>query len=392
MKSKTVAIYSGAIPSSTFIERLIVGLSNTDTIVYLFGQQNRKVTYTKNVQVIGYGNKLSKLIVLLKYSILLGLRKPKEKKKLDQIISAQKGNSILKKIKYYPVLYYQPNIFHLQWAKGIEDWLWVQEFGIKYVLSLRGTHLTISPLADLMLKKSYQDNFQKMDGFHAVSNTILEEAKKYEPNLLKASVIYSGLDLEKLVYKEKIKINPTLKIISIGRSHWVKGYTYALDAFSILKQANFKFEYTIFGIDTDEELLFQRNQLDLEAEVSFKKAVAFDQIIEAIYNADIVLLPSIEEGIANVVLEAMALGTLVVATNCGGIEEIVVNNENGFIVSLRNSKEIAEAILKVNKLPLSDYTAITKKARLTIEKQHSNKKMTNDFNTFYESVLNKKME
>lgn len=388
MKSKTVAIYSGAIPSSTFIERLIVGLSNTDTIVYLFGQQNRKVTYNKNVQVIGYGNKLSKLIVLLKYSILLGLKKPKEKKKLDQIISVQKGNSILKKIKYYPVLYYQPNIFHLQWAKGIEDWLWVQEFGIKYVLSLRGTHLTISPIANLMLKKSYQDNFQKMDGFHAVSNTILEEAKKYEPNLLKASVIYSGLELEKLVYKEKIKINPTLKIISIGRSHWVKGYTYALDAFSILKQANFKFEYTIFGIDTDEELLFQRNQLDLEAEVSFKKAVAFDEIIEAIYNADIVLLPSIEEGIANVVLEAMALGTLVVGTNCGGMEEIVVNNENGFIVSLRNSKEIAEAILKVNKLPLSDYSAITKKGRLTIEKQHSNKKMIEDFNVFYLSVLN----
>ena len=53
---------------------------------------------------------------------------------------------------------------------------------------------------------------------------------------------------------------------------------------------------------------------------------------ELIKNADILLLSSVEEGIANVVLEAMALGTLVVSTECGGMNEVIKNNENGFLV------------------------------------------------------------
>lgn len=388
MENKTVAIYSGEIPSSTFIERLVIGLSNNNTTIYLFGNRKHKTNYPNNIKLFTYSNRVNKLFSLLKYSFLLLLFKANDKRKLDEIIKKQNGNNRLKKLKYYPVLYHKPDIFHLQWAKGIEDWLWVQEFGMKYVLSLRGTHLTISPIADAALKKSYQDNFKKLDGFHAVSNAILGEAKKYEPNLLNAKVIYSGLDLDKLVYKKKTQINEKLKIISIGRSHWVKGYSYALDAFSILKQENFKFEYTIFGIDTDEELLFQRNQLNLEAEVIFKKTVAFEQIIKEIQEADIVVLPSIEEGIANVVLEAMALGTLAISTNCGGMEEIVKNNENGFIVPIRTSIEIAETIKKVNSISLADYNEMSAKARVAVEKQHSNIKMISDFNILYEDVLN----
>lgn len=389
MKSKTIAIYSGEIPSTTFIERLVVGLADSGTEIYLFGKQNKPAKYSKNIKLFSYSNRLSKLMFLIKYVILLRLFKPKEKKKLDTIIAAQSGSNINKKLKYYPVLYHQPAIFHLQWTKGIEDWLWIQEFGMQYVLSLRGTHISISPLANDSLKKKYITNFNKIDGFHAVSKAILEQAKSYEPDLKIATVIYSGLDLEKLIYKPKVIINTKLKVLSIGRSHWVKGYVDALDAFSILKQDGFDFEYSIIGVEDEEELLFQRNQLDLEAEVVFKKSLTFEQIIKEINKADIVLLPSVEEGIANVVLEAMALGTIVISTNCGGMEEIVKTEENGFIVPIRNSKEIAATIKKVSALSLEKHNAITLKARVAIENQHSSKKMIHDFNAFYESILNK---
>lgn len=100
MKNKTIAIYSGEIPSTTFIERLVVGLAYTNTIVYLFGKQTKNTHYPKNIKVIAYSNASSKLFILLKYSFLLLLFKADDKKKLDEIIKAQKGNNRLKKIKY----------------------------------------------------------------------------------------------------------------------------------------------------------------------------------------------------------------------------------------------------------------------------------------------------
>lgn len=390
MKSKTIAIYSGVIPSTTFIERLVVGLADSGSVIYLFGKQNKPVKYSKNIKLVTYSNRLSKLMFLIKYAILLRLFKSKEKKKLDTLIAAQSGSIINKKLKYYPVLYHQPAIFHLQWAKGVEDWIWVQEFGMQYVLSLRGAHVNYTPITLPEYKDIYKRYFPRVDGFHAVSIAILKESLNYGAVESNIKTIYSGFDLNKLEYLSKNNFQTDkLSIISIGRSHWKKGYNYALDAFSILKQEGFDFEYSIIGVEEEEELLFQRNQLDLEAEVVFKKGLAFEQIIKEIHKADIVLLPSVEEGIANVVLEAMALGTIVISTNCGGMEEIVKKEENGFIVPIRNSKEIAATIKKVSALSLEKHNEITLKSRVAIENQHSDKKMIHDFNAFYESILNK---
>ena len=191
-----------------------------------------------------------------------------------------------------------------------------------------------------------------------------------------------------MIYKPKKTINSELKILSIGRSHWLKGYTYALDAFALLKEESFSFHYKIIGIDNDEELLFQRDQLNLCRHVTFQKSVSFERIREEIYEADILLLPSLEEGIANVVLEAMALGTLAISSNCGGMTEIVRNDENGFIVPIRDSRAIVETIKKVKELSLVSYNTITLNARIALEAQHEKDKMISDFESFYDSVYN----
>ena len=387
MLPKKIAIYSGEIPSTTFIERLIEGLSNDGCKVLLFGLQVKKVSYSKNVSIFSYSNKWKKLIILVKYSILLFIFKRREKKKLDKIISNKKRNNSLYKVKYYPVLYNKPDIFHLQWAKSLEDWIWVRDFGIKLILSLRGTHITISPIADENLARQYRELFHKVDGFHAVSKSIKKQAKEYGAETNKIKVIYSGLLTKELAFVEDKIPNKILKILSIGRSHWVKGYANALDACALLKKENFDFQYSIIGVGSDEELIFQRVQLDLEEEVVFKKNMLFKEIIAEIQQADVLLLPSLEEGIANVVLEAMALGTIVLSTNCGGIEEVITDGENGFIVSVRNPKLIAEKIKLIALLSENERIQIRKKARQTIEKQHNFYENLEEMQALYQSVL-----
>jgi glycosyltransferase involved in cell wall biosynthesis len=387
-KTIKIAIYTGIVPSSTFIERLIQGLAKKGLHIYLFGVQRGKPTSFENVYHFTCTKKrFSRFLQLIKYSFLLTFFRSKDKRKLDTFIKSQNRNTRQLKIKYYPVLYHRPDIFHLQWAKSIEDWLWLQDFGIKLIVSLRGTHVTISPIGDKQWEDIYSEYFPRVDGFHAVSKSMIPIAEKFGINSKKIKVVRSGLDLEKLPFSVKNKINKPLKIISIGRSHWVKGYSYALDAMNLLDKENIDFNYTIVGVENNEELLYKRSQYKCKDKIFFIEKLPFEEIKELIKKADVLLLSSVEEGIANVVLEAMALGTLVVSTDCGGMNEVVLDSENGYLVPLRDAEAIAGKLKSISEMSIESFQDLTKKARKKVEHQHRHDRMVEDMNDLYQSVL-----
>ena len=382
-----IAIYSGSIPSTTFIERLIFGLSNKKFQVYLFGSRKHYITYNSSIKVVAYRNtKFYKSLHLLKYSLLLVLFNRKEKQKLDTILKSQSQNALLDKVKCYPVLWHKPDVFHIQWAKNIEYWSWVQKFNIKLILSLRGAHINYSPIADPILADMYRKYFPSVDGFHAVSKAIGLEAEKYGALPEKIKVVYSGLDLNTFKDLPDVK-HLNFNIISVGRSHWKKGYNYALDACSILKENKIPFTYTIVGAGGYLELIYQIKDLGLQEDVILLNSLSSDEVKKAMKSASVLLLPSVEEGIANVVLEAMASGTLVLTTNCGGMEEVVENEVNGFLCPIRDSSSIAEQIMKIIELPEEKKKLILNRAKETISKQHTEKQMVNGMLKIYEHTL-----
>lgn len=386
-KHPTVAIYSGVSVSTTFIERLIEGLAKSNTYVYIFGAYTGKSPHPKNVKYVAYRSKWHKLFVLLKYTILLLLFKPKEKKKLDAIISKNRKDRHLLQLKYYPVLYHKPCIFHIQWAKSLEDWVWVQNFGMKLVLSLRGAHINYSPIVDEQLASTYKKWFPKVLGFHAVSNAIAQEATKYNADFNSIKVVKSGLNLSEFPFKIKaFESKKTLNIISVGRNHWKKNYKLALDTIYQLKHTGKRCHYTIIGVAENEALLFQRAQLELENEVSLLDNMPFKDVKDAIQKADVMLLSSVEEGIANVVLEAMALGTLVVSTDCGGMAEVVIPNQTGYLVPIRDPEIMTQALKTVSELPLETYQQITKQARDFIETYHNETDMSLEMQSLYDNL------
>ena len=388
-KPLKIAIYSGDIPSTTFIERLIQGVSNSGTQVFLFGHLKHKPIYGEGVKVYGYKNtKGSKLWVLIKYTCLLFLFKPAQKKRLDAILKKTNKNTLYAKVKCYPVLWHQPDIFHVQWAKGLDEWMWVQAFGIKLVLSLRGSHINYSPIADQALAARYRQNFPKVDGFHAVSQAIAKEACKYGADKQHIQVVKSGLKLQDFLFQLKTTNPQTpINILSVGREHWVKNYRLALDAMHALKQLGLAFRYDIIGVSGEEALLFQRAQLGLEQEVGFIGPLPFKEVQKAIKEADVMLLPSVEEGIANVVLEAMALGTLVVCTDCGGMKEVVLPKQTGYLVPVRDAQAMALALKEVSELPLETYQRITQQARAFVEANHSEAQMVSGMLGLYKRLM-----
>ncbi len=388
MKKKfKVAIYSGEVPSTTFIERLIIGVSKSGCEVYLFGNSNKKITYKyPDIHIITYSSsKIQKLFQLVKFSILLFLFKNKSKRQLDTWMNSRSQKSKLNKLKYYPVLWHKPDIFHIQWAKSLEDWMWVKDFDIKIVLSLLGTHINYSPITNSHWAVSYKNFFPKVDGFHAVSNAIEKEAQKYGASPDKTQVVYSGLDpIEIPVGKSE---NLRFKMIAMGRKHWVKGYHYALESCLILKNAGIDFEFQIIGAADSEELQYLLMELGLEKEVELLGKRPFVEVQQKIQAADLLLLSSVEEGIANVVLEAMQLGTLVLSTDCGGMSEVIQDGVNGFVVPIRNPEAMAAAIQKIQGLSAEEKEKMIAAAKETIENRHTASKMAEGMLELYHNVM-----
>ena len=382
-----IAVYSGEIPSTTFIERLIDGLSKQACSVCLFGAISKPTTYNGLVKNYGYfQNRFYKLFYLLKYSLLLSIFKPTQKKQFKRFLKAQQRDDLYSKVKYYPVLYYKPDIFHLQWAKGIAEWAWVEDFGIKLVLSLRGAHINYSPIADQHLAETYKYQFPKVSGFHAVSRAIANEAVKYGATLDKTHVVHSGLSKVDMQSGKKDK-NKVFQMISVGRPHWIKGYTLALDACKHLKDLGVAFFYTFMGGANDMELMYQINDLELQDFVSLIDKQSFESVQLMMQNADLLIVSSHKEGIANVALEAMALNTLVLTTNCGGMDEVIEDGKNGFMVPIRDAEQMAQKIRLIMSLGDEEKSRISDNALLTIESQHTEEKMVDGMMELYDEVM-----
>jgi len=396
-KSFKVAFYVGDLPTTTFINRLAMGLVGAGIQVTMFGLIKEQFNLPAGVFISGARDgykegRISRYFRFLKFSILLSLFRKSDKKKLDSWLIENKKTHWNEKNMLYPIVWLKPDILHLQWVKDISHFGWTQKLGIKLVVSLRGAHINYSPLTVEDLADTYRKCFPKVDTFHGVSNAICKEAAKYNADLNKCTVVYSGFKIEefsKSNWNNNFETLPqrSLNIISVGRSHWKKGYHFALDAIRLLKAKNVHFHYTIIGAAGVEELEFQRDQLELAEQVTFLEKVPFHEVKNIIRNADVLLLPSVEEGIANVVLEAMFLGTLVISADCGGMEEVITNGENGIVVPVRNPKKISEAIERVYSESPEKLNEMVDKAYEKVAKQHSEERMVKDMTAVYLKVL-----
>lgn len=389
-----IGVHVTSLPTPVFIDRLISGLVEQGHQVSVFGVTIKSYKKISGVDYVGYklysSFNVSKLWVWLKFSVILSLFRCKEKKRLNDLLALQKASNIRhEQAGAYPILYKNPDILHVQWVKGVEKFEWVQEFGIKLATSLRGSHISMTPFTEPQIKLSYQRIFPKLDGVHSVCKYLIEEATSFGLNEANASTIYLGVNIDdyKFVPYSSSGKSKTIKLISVGRKSWIKGYHIALDACAILKAQDVKFKYTIVGFEKDEELLFMAHQSGMENEVSFEKWMSQTELKKTIQDSDILLLPSLTEGIANVAIEAMALGTMVIASNCGGMNELIQNNNNGFLHATRNKNELAEKIIEISKLSVSKHEIILKNARETVERQFNSNKNIKDFERFYKKML-----
>lgn len=390
-KRPVVAIYSGDIPSTTFIERLITGLADEGYEVVLFGKYRSRVRYVQqSIVLMGNAAGLKGVVQFFIRLVLVGIRYPYRFKALKKQLgfgplSGKKEFVVWQ--KYVPVLLKLPDIFHVQWAKAAEEWLFLKQvFGVKLVLSLRGTHITASPVADEALAESYRKSFPLFDAFHGVSQSIVKESVQYGIEEKRAQVIYSGLparELPTLTLQDKNRF----RLLSIGRFHWIKGFPYLLDAVAELKNRGVSVTLTwIAPGPMPEEIIYQLHDLNLEQDVTWLTDMPLHEIERQMANHDALILPSVEEGIANVVLEAMQAGLPVISTTCGGMAEVIEDGVNGFLVPVRNPQALADAVQTVQLLSPEKRKALVQQAHQTITERFNLKRNVKQFGSLYEHI------
>lgn len=170
----------------------------------------------------------------------------------------------------------------------------------------------------------------------------------------KISVIYGGIrPVKELSSEDKSRVRQKWGIEAedvvvgiVARLADVKGHKYFVDAAEIISRDNVNVKFLIAGIGPKEQelkdLVWQRGLTD---------RVVFTGFMENIYEIfniiDINVISSLSEALCLSLIEGMYVGKPSVATNTGGIPEIVKDGYNGYLVPVGNPSMLAERILKL---------------------------------------------
>jgi glycosyltransferase involved in cell wall biosynthesis len=166
--------------------------------------------------------------------------------------------------------------------------------------------------------------------------------------------IVNGCDLsvfhpsDRLAARRKLGIDPaTEAVVYIGRMDVRKGLRELVEAAASLHTQRPNLRVYLIGEGPDRPLIESAIQANNSAGyLHTLPACAFDEVAVWMAAADLITLPSYMEGCPNVILEALACGRPAVATNVGGIPEIL-SGECGKLVPPRDSAALAYALALV---------------------------------------------
>ncbi len=187
----------------------------------------------------------------------------------------------------------------------------------------------------------------KADYIISVSNCAARFIEKIIGDHANNIVIPNGVDVNKF-YPSKINFNNQI-ILFVGRLVYRKGVHILLKAFSIVAREFSDVKLRIVGEGYMRGILqFLVQKYDLNNRVEFLGKVSEDKLPEIYREAKIVVIPSLfRESFGIVALEAMASGKPVIASNIGGLSEIIIDNYNGILIPPGDPELLADRIIEL---------------------------------------------
>lgn len=364
MKNLALILSSKPKYSETFIKELIKGLKNSKRI-------NLKVYY---------GWKLNKwcglylLLMLIKSMFFplrvlnniknLGLNDPKLKF-IDSLKITIFNIPIITSIVKFDYIHFAfsnlaVNNSHLS-----------KHFGAKTSLSLRGYDITFFPINH---KDCYKYVWNNIDQIQYNSNDLLDWAHKWGasptiPSSFISAAVNDEFILKNTNKKEKEK-GSAIRILTVGRFHWKKGIDTALYAISECIKENIAVRYTLIGNGPEiEKIKYLIVALKIEKYVEIKKEISHSEVINFIDQSDLIVVPSVQEGCSNFVLESQARGKYCIVSDAEGMNQVILNEETGKIVERGDFVALKDAIVDFSNFSIEKRNEISIKSITRIENE-----------------------
>ena len=216
---------------------------------------------------------------------------------------------------------------------------------IKIITTLHGTDITLVGLEPSFLPL-VKFSIEESDGVTAVSRFLKEKTLTNYHIDKDIEVIHNFIDTEKYkptdsdTFRKHIAPNGEKVLVHISNFRKVKRVT---DTIKILDKVREEVptKLLLIGDGPDRsECERMARELDLQKEVMFLGKQ--DSLVEILSASDIFLMPSQSESFGLSALEAMSCGLPVVSTSVGGLPELIVHNENGFIAEIGDIDRMAK--------------------------------------------------
>lgn len=222
----------------------------------------------------------------------------------------------------------------------------------------------------------------------AVSHGIADNLKESILFKNRLKVIHNGINTDRFTINKSNALITSLKeekhlpiVLIVARLDKNKGHVDLINAAS-------RTPNTIFLLvgDGPEKSSFEQQAIDLGVDDRVLFPGHRDDIPELLYGCDIFVLPSLFEGLPLTILEAMASGKPVIATEIEGIKEIIIDGENGVLVPRNDPASISESIRFLLSNP-SVANKLASTGKKTVLQEFTSEKMAQEVTNTYLDIL-----
>ena len=193
----------------------------------------------------------------------------------------------------------------------------------------------------------------------------------------------SGIDTERFKSEEKRSKNKKFTFLMIARLIKDKGIEEYIDAIRLVRQSDNceKCTFKILGsLYLSNPTAISEQELQSWIEEGLIEYLGHsDNVQEEIAKVDCVVLPSYREGLSRVLLEASSMAKPIITTNVPGCRDVIDSGVNGYLVEVKNSVELSEAMAKMVNLPLDKLTRMGEEGRKKVENNFSQEKIIDKY-------------
>ena len=216
--------------------------------------------------------------------------------------------------------------------------------------------------------------------------------ESFYPNFENMQIVHATVDLDKFlsIKRKYTKKKEDLIIGSVGRLNWAKGYDLLIESLSVLKKNHPNFQMKIAGDGPYRSKL--ENMIDhysLRDNVFILGELHYNDIPKFYDSINLYTQPSISEALSITLQEAMASSLPILASNAGGIPEVIDHNETGILFEKGSKKELIIGLKKIIAMDNDQREEMGEKARERSIKKFDIKKTAKTLNNIYNEALNK---